>query len=59
MYVGALFTYRSVHYMCFPDACGCWKRVTDPLELEFQKIVDHQVSAGNLTPVFWKDSQCS
>ena len=35
--------------MCVPGACGGQKRVSDPLELELQKVVSHRVGAGNGT----------
>jgi hypothetical protein len=39
------------------DAYGNQKRSLDPLELEFQIVVNHQVGDGNLTCVLCKSNK--
>lgn len=39
-----------------PGAQEGQKRVSDPLELDLQKVVNHHVSAGKQTWVLWKSS---
>lgn len=36
---------------------GSQQKTLDPQGLELQKVVSHQVDAGNGTQVFWKNSQ--
>ena len=50
MYMGVLPAYMSVHHTTYMSgACGCQKKVSDPLKLELQMVVSCHVSTGNLT----------
>lgn len=41
------------------DSCLSQKKGLDPLKLEAQKVVRHEVGARNRTQVLWKRNQCA
>lgn len=55
--VWVFYLYTSVHCM-YSGACGCQKRVFNPIGLQLQMAVNHKVGAGNRTQVLWKRGQC-
>lgn len=45
-------------YVCYICAAPeDQKRVSEPLGLELEMVVNHHVGSGNLTLVLWKSSQ--
>lgn len=58
MYIGD-FLHLHMCATCMPGAQEGQKRRSDPLELESQVIVSHDVGARNGTGILWKSSQVS
>lgn len=57
MHMGGLSAYMFVHHVC------SWslqkpENDTEPLELQLQRVVNHDKDAGNQTWIFWKNSRC-
>lgn len=51
MCMGAFCMHVCLCAMCVPGTYKCQKRAPDPLELELQIVVSHQVGAGDKTQV--------
>lgn len=45
--------------LCMMYAHRSQKKLSDPMELEFQMVVNNNVDAGDQTWVLWKSSECS
>lgn len=58
MYMGVFPEHMSIYQM-FVWYLQRQKRISNPLELELQRVVSHHVCAGNGTWALWKSNSCS